>query len=238
MTCLRVNVKCAGCDHFAQQHKHIKTHLRITDTLHSTLNSNDCLCEHAGWSEISLSPSASDTACLTRSLYIVSGNNTSSSGSSQTRTCLQTCALCADSYHPCAKSKVSSGPLFSMRSLIWAFVVRACPEGTFLHDGAPVIINHFIIQLYHVFPVRKQTYVILTPLNPTFIKSNWGLQGYTLFFLFLLKNINCGYSLEPPRQGGSNEYPQSMFWAEIWKDIRIFIWKISVFGGKIFCILE
>ena len=24
-------------------------------------------------------------------------------------------------------------------------------------------------------------------------------------------NIDCGYSLEPPRQGGSNEYPQSMF---------------------------
>ena len=25
------------------------------------------------------------------------------------------------------------------------------------------------------------------------------------------KNIDCGYSLEPPRWGGSNEYPQSMF---------------------------
>ena len=25
------------------------------------------------------------------------------------------------------------------------------------------------------------------------------------------QNIDCGYSLEPPRSGGSNEYPQSMF---------------------------
>ena len=25
------------------------------------------------------------------------------------------------------------------------------------------------------------------------------------------QNIDCGYSLEPPRCGGSNEYPQSMF---------------------------
>ena len=33
-----------------------------------------------------------------------------------------------------------------------------------------------------------------------------GLLGYTLFFLFLLKNTDCGYSLELPRQGGSNEY--------------------------------
>ena len=25
------------------------------------------------------------------------------------------------------------------------------------------------------------------------------------------QNLECGYSLEPPRRGGSNEYPQSMF---------------------------
>ena len=33
-------------------------------------------------------------------------------------------------------------------------------------------------------------------------------------FLISTQNIDCGYSLEPPRRGGSNEYPQSMFWAE------------------------
>ena len=26
------------------------------------------------------------------------------------------------------------------------------------------------------------------------------------------QNIDCGYTLESPRRGGSNEYPQSMFW--------------------------
>ena len=29
------------------------------------------------------------------------------------------------------------------------------------------------------------------------------------------QNIDCGYLLEPPCWGGSNEYPQSLFWAEI-----------------------
>ena len=29
--------------------------------------------------------------------------------------------------------------------------------------------------------------------------------------------MDCGYSLEPPLQGGSNEYPQSMFLAELRK---------------------
>ena len=26
------------------------------------------------------------------------------------------------------------------------------------------------------------------------------------------QNIDCGYTLEPPRRGSSNLYPQSMFW--------------------------
>ena len=38
-----------------------------------------------------------------------------------------------------------------------------------------------------------------------------------MFFYISAQNVDCGYSLEPPRQGGSNEYPQSMFSAEIRK---------------------
>ena len=41
----------------------------------------------------------------------------------------------------------------------------------------------------------------------------------TDIFHISAQNIDCGYSLEPPRRGGSNEYPQSMFWAEIRKII-------------------
>ena len=33
-------------------------------------------------------------------------------------------------------------------------------------------------------------------------------------FLIIVQNIDCGYTLEPPRRGGSNEYPQSMFWSK------------------------
>ena len=34
---------------------------------------------------------------------------------------------------------------------------------------------------------------------------------FTGVYLFLIQNIDCGYLLEPPRQGGSNLYSQSMF---------------------------
>ena len=49
------------------------------------------------------------------------------------------------------------------------------------------------------------------PPEPHFYIAKLGYAGVYLFFLFLLQNIDCGYSLEPPRRGGSNVYPQSMF---------------------------
>ena len=57
---------------------------------------------------------------------------------------------------------------------------------------------------------------MLTPLNPTFIVK-LGFTGVYIIFLISTQNIDCGYLLEPPRRGGSNEYPQPMFWAEIRK---------------------
>ena len=68
---------------------------------------------------------------------------------------------------------------------------------------------------------------------------------YTLFFLFLLKNIDCGYSLEPPRRGGSNEHPQYMFWAEIWKiseflseNFQFSVVKFSIYLNKLVFVME
>ena len=34
------------------------------------------------------------------------------------------------------------------------------------------------------------------------------------FFLIFAQNIDCGCTLEPPHRGGSNEYPQFMFWSK------------------------
>ena len=40
--------------------------------------------------------------------------------------------------------------------------------------------------------------------------ENFPLKNIDIFLIFA-QNIDCGYTLEPPRRGGSNEYPQSMF---------------------------
>ena len=36
-----------------------------------------------------------------------------------------------------------------------------------------------------------------------------------LYIVFFAQNIDFGYTFEPPRRGGSNEYPQSMFYSKI-----------------------
>ena len=40
--------------------------------------------------------------------------------------------------------------------------------------------------------------------------ENFQLKIFDICFSFA-QNIDCGFTLEPPRRGGSNEYPQSMF---------------------------
>ena len=43
--------------------------------------------------------------------------------------------------------------------------------------------------------------------------ENFQLKTFDIFLIFA-QNIDCGYKLEPLRRGGSNEYPQSMFWSK------------------------
>ena len=65
------------------------------------------------------------------------------------------------------------------------------------------------------------------PFKPHFYMVKLGFTGVYIIFLLLFKNIDCGYLLEPPRRGGSNEYPQSIFWAEMWKNISFFVFFLS-----------
>ena len=40
--------------------------------------------------------------------------------------------------------------------------------------------------------------------------ENFQIKNSNIFYI-AAQNIDCGYSLELPQQGSSNEYPQSMF---------------------------
>ena len=59
------------------------------------------------------------------------------------------------------------------------------------------------------YSFRKHAYSQLFKVSPS-KTDNFQIKILT-FFIFLLKIVDWGYSLKPPRRCGSNEYPQSMF---------------------------
>ena len=63
---------------------------------------------------------------------------------------------------------------------------------------------------YENMPIQN----ILKILQPK--KEKFQIKNSYIFHVSA-QNIDCGYSLEPPRRDGSNEYPQSIFLAEIRK---------------------
>ena len=63
---------------------------------------------------------------------------------------------------------------------------------------------------YLPFPITKTS---LFKYTENFTIKKWKKKSDKNSYIFQIsaQNIDCGYSLEPPRRGGSNEYPQPMF---------------------------
>ena len=88
-----------------------------------------------------------------------------------------------------------------MRRLIWVFVVRTCQKVRFL--TLRLIYWVLVCKNYENTPFKYIENFITK--NCKFSNTNSDI------FHISFKNIDCGYLLEPPRRGGSNEYPHSMF---------------------------
>ena len=68
-----------------------------------------------------------------------------------------------------------------------------------------------------------------------FLALKFPLKNFDIFLIFA-QNIDFGYTLEPARGGGSNEYPQSMFWSKNKKNrytlhTPVLLYKNGVQGG-------
>ena len=85
--------------------------------------------------------------------------------------------------------------------------------------------------------LRKHAYLNILKISPQ--KTGSFLIKILIFFHISAQNIDCGYSLEPPRRGGSNEYPQSMFFSRNKKNNvypckpQIYYIKVGFKGVKI-----
>ena len=90
----------------------------------------------------------------------------------------------------------------------------------------------FIEAWLHLKLITKTRLYNFDPIKPHLYIVELGFTGLYIIFHILLKRIDYGCSLEPPHRGGSNEYPQSLFWAGIWKKNQIFFYlKIVLFLG-------
>ena len=76
---------------------------------------------------------------------------------------------------------------------------------------------------------------LISPYTPLLYSKTGVCRGIPFFLLFALKHIDFGYTLEPPRCSGSNEYPQSLFWNKNKKNrytlyTPIFLYKSGIRG--------
>ena len=85
--------------------------------------------------------------------------------------------------------------------------------GLSLHDTSCAKANPYQqVRQLPTFHQKNMSVKCIPPLTPLlYTHGETGVYKGIHFFLFLIQDIDCGYSLEPPRRGGSNVYPQFMF---------------------------
>ena len=61
-------------------------------------------------------------------------------------------------------------------------------------------------------PITKTRLYDFDPLKPHFYVVKLGFTGVYIIFLISAQKLGCGYSLEPPRRGGSNGCSKHRLW--------------------------
>ena len=74
------------------------------------------------------------------------------------------------------------------------------------------------VQIYRKFHLQKS--------------ENFQIKNSDIFHIYI-QNIDCWYSLELPRRGGSNEYPQSVFFFFSRNKINVYPCKPQIYYTKV-----
>ena len=130
-------------------------------------------------------------------------------------------------HHHCVKQFGSRSGLTFLGSKLIAKVISRWQKSPLA--GKKLNIFYKVPHENYIFLITKTRLYNFDPRKPHLYVVKLGFTGEYIIFLISVQNIDCGYSLEQPHRGHSNEYPQSMFWADIWKNIRVFYLKIFSF---------
>ena len=100
-----------------------------------------------------------------------------------------------------------------LSAAIWKRILRLSNSASIAQWSGSSIVAYAIVRSYKNTP--KSDHYETTPIQiywKFYHEKTWKIPDTNSdTFHISTQNIECGYSLEPPRRGGSNEYPQSMF---------------------------
>ena len=99
-------------------------------------------------------------------------------------------------------------------TIFWGSIFKLCYIQKPSYNE-PDVLKRYNIQCHHIVQIKEHYENIPIQIYWKFYhQKNENFQiKYSDIFHISAQNIDCGYSLEPPRRGGSNEYPQSMFFS-------------------------
>ena len=83
--------------------------------------------------------------------------------------------------------------------------VTVCPSTKSVQNFSCLIVFIAVFVVFHYENMPVQIYRKSPPKT-----ENFQIKNSDIFHISA-QNVDCGYTLEPPRQGGSSAYPQSMF---------------------------
>ena len=115
------------------------------------------------------------------------------------------------SFLPCfRRSAVLSGLLSSVLESLCSMTV-VVPERLYISFSKYHVKFDIQTSTLCQYCITKTCLYNFDPLKSHFYIVKLGFTGVYIIILISVQNIDCGYLLEPPRRGGSNEYLQSMF---------------------------
>ena len=113
------------------------------------------------------------------------------------------------SYERCFKMPFHTILTFFVVLGMLCFIFVAFPVCSNVHVLTMGLTLHPCLFRLHTFSLRKHAYSNILRILQT--KNEHFQMKNSRCFHISAQNIDCGYLLEPPRRGGSNEFSQSMF---------------------------
>ena len=117
----------------------------------------------------------------------------------------------------CADAQAELSPGWSHKSKC-----RFCRAVALILKYWSVVYQEKLAVVFSLLSITKCLYSF-DPLKPHFYIVKLGFTGVYIIFLISAQKHRLWVLVRTARRGGSNEYPQSMFWAEKWNMSDFFI---------------